>query len=350
MPASKFSGSLGSRNSVLICYLARQDNASQSYQKNERIIYPSGEFVIDLKKFENHSQQFVTMTASVNNLTNRVTLGVLAKISDGLTLTVYSSYWMVNCTGKQLRYQGINDSSEILDPPSIQQPMMFSFLHTDKSKQKLRVKVERASWSEYFNIDTVGSSGSIRSFDEENDCYYEVGVTIALSNIQLTNIVTFYPRFQVINELNFPISVRGELTSELTECKCNKVTPFWPGCKDDHSLVIKIRKGKPTMAVPLGTTQQTVIRADASTDDACSFISIVVFVDVRTATTEIRIGAYYLGAAPVRIENLLSESSICFKQHSAMSFVTVPPNKSILYTWDFPDKRRELYWCVQVSK
>ncbi|KAL5247330.1 hypothetical protein ACHWQZ_G019262 [Mnemiopsis leidyi] len=307
----------------------------------------AGEFVIDLKKFENHSQQFVTMTASVNNLTNRVTLGVLAKISDGLTLTVYSSYWMVNCTGRQLRYQGINDCSEILDPPSIQQPMMFSFLHTDKSKQKLRVKVERACWSEYFNIDTVGSSGSIKSFDEENDCYYEVGVTIALSNIQLTNIVTFYPRFQVINELNFPISVRGALTSELTECKCNKVTPFWPGCKDDHSLVIKIRKGKPTMAVPLGTTQQTVIRADASTDDACSFISIVVFVDVRTASTEIRIGAYYLGAAPVRIENLLSESSICFKQHSAMSFVTVPPNKSILYTWDFPDKKRELYWCVQ---
>ena len=54
-------------------------------------------------------------------------------------------------------------------------------------------------------------------------------------------------------------------------------------------------QGKPTMAIPLHTTQQTVIRADASTDDACSFISIVVFVDVRTATTEIRIGTYYLG-------------------------------------------------------
>lgn len=49
----------------------------------------SGDFVIDLKKFEQNSQQFVTMTASLNNLTNRVTLGVLAKVNDGLCLTIY---------------------------------------------------------------------------------------------------------------------------------------------------------------------------------------------------------------------------------------------------------------------
>ena len=76
------------------------------YLKVIPLLFPPGEFNIDVKKFEENSQQYVTMTASVNNLTNRVTLGVVAKVTDGLILTVYSSYWMVNCTGKQLHYQG----------------------------------------------------------------------------------------------------------------------------------------------------------------------------------------------------------------------------------------------------
>ena len=44
-------------------------------------------------------------------------------------------------TGKQLLYQGLGDTSEIVDLPSIQQPMMFSFANTHKEKAKLRVKV-----------------------------------------------------------------------------------------------------------------------------------------------------------------------------------------------------------------
>ena len=170
--------------------------------------------------------------------------------------------WTVSSlAGKPLIYQGLNDASEILDPASEkQQPMFFSFVHADKSKQKLRMKVDTAGWSDYFSIDTVGSSGSIKSYDEKENFYYEVGVTITLSNIQLTNIVTFYPRFQVINELQSPISVSGG--SEMMECLSDKVTPFWPGSKEGHGIVIKIKDGEPSMSIPLEITQQTVIRAE----------------------------------------------------------------------------------------
>ena len=61
--------------------------------------------------FQENPQQFVTMSASVSNLTNKVTLGVIAKVTDGLCITIHSTYWMVNCTGKMLRYQVCADAA-----------------------------------------------------------------------------------------------------------------------------------------------------------------------------------------------------------------------------------------------
>ena len=165
--------------------------------------------------------------------------------------------------------------------------MLFSFLTLDKNKQKLRVSVDTAGWSDYFSIDTVGSGGSVMSLDQNNNFCYEVGVSITLSDIQLTNIVTFYPRFQVINELQTPISVMGagglsrdDMTSSsynMMECKSNKVTPFWPGSKEDHRVILKIKDGEPSMAIPLGVTQQTVIRAEYPGKDKVCFICKLVF-------------------------------------------------------------------------
>ena len=54
---------------------------------------------INMKKFQESSEQSVTMTTSGADVSNKVNLSVLAKLEDGLTLTVYCSYWMVNCTG-----------------------------------------------------------------------------------------------------------------------------------------------------------------------------------------------------------------------------------------------------------
>eukprot|EP00116_Pleurobrachia_bachei_P005447 sb/3465709/ len=58
-------------------------------------------------------------------------------------------------------------------------------------------------------------------------------------------------------------------------------------------------------------------------------------------------GMYYKGAAPVRIENLLSEAPICFQQTGNMQVSKLAPGKSTLYTWEFPDKKRELRWWVE---
>ena len=49
-------------------------------------------------------------------------------------------------------------------------------------------------------------------------------MTIALSHITMTNIVTFYPRYQVINELQIPLAVQGaNSSSEVFHCPVGKV-------------------------------------------------------------------------------------------------------------------------------
>ena len=123
-------------------------------------------------------------------------------------LLFYSKCIIINRTENLFYLQGEEDKTKnnykIL-------PLSLNLVNNQNTKQAFKIKSEKSSWSDKFNINTVGNIGAT-SLDIQNDSQTEVlDITIGIqTSWYFTNslLITIEPRFILVNKVGFDMEYK----------------------------------------------------------------------------------------------------------------------------------------------
>ncbi|XP_070507341.1 intermembrane lipid transfer protein Vps13 isoform X3 [Chironomus tepperi] len=276
--------------------------------------------------------------------------------NNGLTMTVYCPFWMINKTGLNLSYRksrkteknelagkttkANDENTNILyHPPEYDGPILFSF--REKAffgKKKASIRVDSGEWSDRFSLDVAGSSGVIEC--KVNGMVYQIGVQNVLTNNSLTKQIIFTPYYVLINRAPFDIEVQEDKrpADPRILVKSNDCAPLWPRSEADRMLRVK-------------AVDTDEITAPFKYDDVqCSLLQlknkyggINADVHVTEGVIYITFTEYHLGDAPGLIMNFTDES-ITFWEKGNVNGRVLKPNNMIYYTWNDPAGERKIMW------
>lgn len=178
---------------------------------------------------------------------NKITIGIHRETDDNeVTLHIYTPYWMINRTGLDLVYKGDDKQShQTLHSKVQEEPVIFSFPgKAFFSKKAAFVKVTHpklpgpgSDWSEKFSIDVAGSGGSVTCKSPVHQ--FQLGIEIQLSSWGLTKYVIFTPRFYLVNQCSFQVSVKEEdKPDHIVDVSPNACVPYWPESTLPHLIAV----------------------------------------------------------------------------------------------------------------
>ncbi|KAG5677846.1 hypothetical protein PVAND_007566 [Polypedilum vanderplanki] len=268
-------------------------------------------------------------------------LGVhFENLNNGLTMTVYCPFWMLNKTGLNLSYRANDENTNILyHPPEYEGPILFSF--REKAffgKKKAAIRVDSGEWSDRFSLDVAGSSGVVEC--KANNMTYQIGVQNILTNNSLTKQIIFMPYYVLINRAPFDIEVQEDKrpADPRILVKANDCAPLWPKAEGDRMLRVK-------------TVDMDEITAPFKYNDVqCSLLQlrnkyggINVDVHVTEGVIYITFTEYHPGDAPGLLMNCTDET-ITFWEKGNVNGRVLRPNNLIYYTWNDPAGERKIMW------
>lgn len=277
------------------------------------------------------------------NLNRHLCLGIHTEQSSSIDLHIYSPYWIVNKTDLPLQLRG-SLSEAVYEFGSSSSPLLFRFKKSKRKKAKLRVYESR--WSQSFSTDTVGSGGVVVCHDKERGKKYMFMIQIALSNLQLTKIVTIVPFFLVINNSSRKLRYmeENEQADLWIDIEKDQYQPFWPVTESFNMYVKYDGSNVSSLHFPIKSCHNTVLRMDQG-----RALCVEVTGGTDTPITVI-FTDYEAGDAPARVENLCEDVFIKIHQKNQSQATLLPPYQSILYTWDEPSAERTLMWNVYGRK
>uniref|UniRef100_A0A2M4CVW7 Putative vacuolar protein n=1 Tax=Anopheles darlingi TaxID=43151 RepID=A0A2M4CVW7_ANODA len=260
--------------------------------------------------------------------------------SDGLTLTIYCPFWMLNKTGLMLSYRANDENTNILyHPPQYEGPILFSF--REKAffgKKKAAIRVDAGEWSDKFSLDVAGSSGVV--FCLANNMTYEIGVNNTLTHNSLTKQIIFMPYYVIINRSVFDIEVQEHLRpgDPFTKVRVNECVPLWPRMEASRMLIAK-SCDCPEITAPFKYTevQCTLLQLRNR------YGGINVDVHVTEGAVYITFTGYYPGDAPALLMNHTTEP-FEFKEKGDINPKLIMPNQMVLHTWSDPAGERKIMW------
>ncbi|XP_029725509.1 intermembrane lipid transfer protein Vps13 isoform X2 [Aedes albopictus] len=278
--------------------------------------------------------------------------------TDGLTLTVYCPFWMLNKTGLMLSYRksrktekkelaGKNttykpndENTNILyHPPEYEGPILFSF--REKAffgKKKAAIRVDTGEWSEKFSLDVAGSSGVIDC--HANHMTYQIGVHNTLTNNSLTKQIVFMPYFVLINRADFDVEVQEHLRpgDPWTRVKRDDCVPLWPKTEENRMLRVKaVDQSQITAPFKYTEVQCTLLQLKNR------YGGISVDVHVTEGAIYITFTGYHAGDAPAMLINHTVEA-FAFKEKGDVNGKILMPNQMVLHTWVNPAGERKIVW------
>nr|XP_046254686.1 vacuolar protein sorting-associated protein 13C isoform X2 [Scatophagus argus] len=263
---------------------------------------------------------------------------------NGLLLSLFSPYWIINKTSRVLQYRA--EDVSVKHPADYRDIILFSFRKKNLfSKSKLQLCVSTSSWSDAFSLDTVGSYGCVRC--PANNMDFLVGVSIQMSSFNLTRIVTMSPFYTLVNKSLYELEV-GEVITEVsirwhyissTEC-----LPLWPE-NTSGKLCVRLVGSESTSKFFFFNRQDNGTLLSL---DMCG--GIIVDVNISDLSTVISFSDYYEGAAPALLINHTPWVIVSYRQSGSAVVHQLKPGEARRFVWDDPAGVRMLNWsCMEYS-
>ncbi|CAH3176358.1 unnamed protein product, partial [Porites evermanni] len=273
-------------------------------------------------------------------------LGVFVTFEGTMNITLYSPYWMVNKTELYLEYMASDEDTVIPHPTSLTEPVMFSYRGKGNlfAKKTARVRLADGEWSNKFSLDAAGSGGLLKV--KKGGKLHELGMQTTLSYFSLTKIVEFIPFNLINNATEFTVlltDTSDQVKPSWIEVKPGECVPFWPDSCPSKNFRIKVSdSGEVSPRFKFERDVTVVLKMNGKVGAVCADML------TKDSAAIITITPYYIGAAPVRLENC-TELELCYKQQSCKEHC-LHPNQCVLFTWDEPSATKEFVWFVKGSK
>nr|CAD2162862.1 unnamed protein product [Meloidogyne enterolobii] len=242
------------------------------------------------------------------------------------TLSLFTPYWMVNDTGKELIYQQTKHS-EIKHLPN-QNPIILPLNEEDfYEKKKAKLRISDSEWSAEFPLDSAGSSGRITCHSEKKD--FELTVDVKLCQSGLTKVVTISPFYLLQNDSKYCIEVREPNRNEWIIMPQTSVIGFWPEQKEKRkTLIARFPKTKEeSIQFPFTENFEGFARVKNS------FIGFYIIVSLSDDSSVINIEQFMPGMVPAILMNA-TKFPIKYWQAEVEEEKTLEPGQVIPFSWD----------------
>uniref|UniRef100_A0A1I8B4S6 FSA_C domain-containing protein n=1 Tax=Meloidogyne hapla TaxID=6305 RepID=A0A1I8B4S6_MELHA len=280
------------------------------------------------------------------------------------TLSLFTPYWMVNDTGKELTYQGPLEKSQQGTPHSHhlrasifgecctsilpkslkegekqakrseikhlpnQNPIILPLNEEDfYEKKKAKLRISDSEWSADFPLDSAGSSGRITCHSDKKD--YELTVDVKLCQSGLTKVVTISPFYLLQNDSKYCIEVREPNRNEWIMMPQTSVIGFWPEQKEKRkTLIARFPKTKEeSIQFPFTENFEGFARVKNS------LIGFYIIVSLSDDSSVINIEQFMPGMVPAILMNA-TKFPIIYWQAEVEEEKTLEPGQVIPFAWD----------------
>jgi hypothetical protein len=286
-------------------------------------------------------------------------------VSGTRTVSVYSKYWLINRTALPVQYRAatvehvtaglrsidtaLNTDPQLdpklwyraLDRGALNQLVLYSGLDATQSKNRLQVQVSDSQWSQELNIDTVGWSGAIELAGHSAHSYTLVtSIQLATpSKYFRTKVVTFAPRYVLVNHTGHVLYYRQEHTAHVYSLAPYEQLPFHP-LSTAHAQSCKLSiTPRPDEWLWSGNFAVDKLgELSVNIRDSNNQIKRLMRVEVTVAhgTNFITMRAESVHNPPYRIDNHSPEHVLIYqKGHRAMA-QQLTPYESQPYAWEQP--------------
>lgn len=246
-----------------------------------------------------------------------------------VTSALFSPYWLINKTQQALYWKcsgrrGYN----VVDPGTINYPILMSFRQTLFSKKRMQIKVCDSEMSESFPVDVVGSKGTVL-VKGKNGIFYTVAVHITMSRIGLTKIITAHPFYLIINKTKHIIEY-SEDNYDFRPALSKETTPFWPYKLRDLTLCFRFAENPDISSkqVSLTTSNSCLLNIH----DKLVYVTI----EVEESGVQITLEDYFDGCSPILFVNGTERCVITYGQSGCKQRSQLPPMHSAHFSWHDP--------------
>ncbi len=284
-------------------------------------------------------------------------------VSGTRTVSVYSKYWLVNRTGLPIQYRAASvehvtaglraidapNTDPHLDPKlwyrtvdrsALNQLVLYSGLDPMQSKNRLNVQVSDSQWSQELNIDTVGWSGAIQVSQATHSYTLVTSIQLATpSKYFRTKVVTFAPRYVLVNHTGHVLYYRQEHTEHVYSLAPYEQLPFHPLTTAQGSSCKLSVTPRPDEWLWSGYFAVDKLgELSVNIRDSTHQIKKLMRVEVTVAhgTNFITLRAESVQHPPYRIDNHSPETVLVYQKGHKHMAQQLTPYESQPYAWEQP--------------
>lgn len=292
----------------------------------------------------------------VNGRVLLLSLKVEISKGNGMEISVFAKFWLVNRTGLPLifRQEGVSNDfagqfSEN-EQARLISPLMFSYSDVESS-QALTIRLGKRygsslPWCQPFNLHQDILHRQLKSTATNETFVIGIEIRVGRGRYSNTSIVTFSPRFQLYNRSSYKLqfaqkcfaSMHMDPTAHSTfiEAVPGCHLPFhWPRLDKDQELCVRIPEIVDCMwssGIPIQEKQSMYINV-RDINGEMHFLRLEII--LQGATYYMLFGNAEVLPPPIRVDNY-SEVPVKFYQSNCRNKVktTVKPHSSVAYVLD----------------
>ncbi|KAL9658375.1 hypothetical protein ABK040_015695 [Willaertia magna] len=250
---------------------------------------------------------------------------------------LYTPYWITNHTGETLTIHSVSKLKPIEIPDG--SSLMYSF---PTENERLMVACNDSEFSDPFSLNNAGTSGNF--IIQSKNRKYALGTFISLGEgkFNRTKVVTFYPRYVIVNNTNEKLLIKqcytdnDQLTKPMMVEANSKLNYYWEEMNvTEPQLTLKTNDDNTSWSAPFRTNALgetflnlkhekypyrpigTLISVDLKESQGC------VFLIVQKPTKP-----------PYLIDNRL-DRDVLFSQKGVDKWWTVGSGQMAPYSWDY---------------
>ena len=295
-------------------------------------------------------------------------LNVIDSITGMRKVSIFAQYWMVNHTGLRLLYrrsgidsslaagQGQNEKKKVILGSrardwydinnELETPFLFTtpFFNIDPRGDLARVKIANSEWSQNINLNSQGTTSVFEIPDRRKPGKITQSFCLSMmvssgSDIfWRTKIVSFYPRFIIVNNLkqDFIYHQRNTI-SQITCIHPGENIPFhWTDEKAPRQICIRLNdKGwEWSGGFSINELASFSLRIRNSIDSKLSYL-VRVRIRIDNASTLIIVSPENIEFPGYRVENN-TRKFMKISQVSSKNYDILEPKEKLAYAWDKP--------------
>jgi vacuolar protein sorting-associated protein 13A/C len=204
-----------------------------------------------------------------------------------------------------------------------------------------KLQVAGSDWSEKFSLDVAGSGGSVTC--KSPIFRFQLGIEIQLSSWGLTKYVIFTPRYYLVNQCTFQVSVKEEQKPDhIVKVSPNACIPFWPESMVPHLLAIIQTDDywNETKAFKYDSVRHSLLQLRGKVG------GLHVDIHFSEAKTVITFSEFIPGQAPALLVNGTNDCPLEVSEQGMDEIFMLLPRMCQMFTWKNPLGSRVLNWSA----